>query len=64
MLNFDCKGYKNYDSETLKLCLVSKKIEGKYKRKNGKNVKVKEKKYIFKVKKLFLYIISNLFNLF
>ena len=25
MLNYDYKGYKNCDSETLKLCLVSEK---------------------------------------
>ena len=26
ILNFDCKGYKNCNSEILKLCLVSEKI--------------------------------------
>ena len=40
MLNFDCKEYKNYDSETLKLCLVSKKNWGKIQEK-----KTKEKKW-------------------
>ena len=50
MLNFDCKGYKNCNSETLKLCLVSKKKlrentrAKEVKRKSNKKKKVKENK--------------------
>ena len=39
MLNFDCKGYKNCNSETLKLCLVSEKIWGKIQKKENKEEK-------------------------
>ena len=52
------------------LCLIPKKFEGKcegkkIKRKNVRKEKIEEnKKNIFKIKKLFVYVSSNSFHLF
>ena len=55
--------------KSLRLCLVLRKFEGKYKRnkierKSKRKEKVNENKNKFKVNKLFLFATSNSFNLF
>ena len=53
-----------YGPKFYNLNLVLEKFKGKYKEKKLEKKKRKKLKNKFKVNKLFLYIISNLFNLF